>query len=330
MIFSQIIGQAQAIELLKSAIASQKIAPAYLFSGPEGVGRYLTALEFTTLLLRREENFSVVRQKVQHGNHPDLLIIEPTYLHQGKLLPEAEAEAEGLKRKSLPQIRVEQVREVTRFLSRPPLEADRAVIIINSAHTMAESAANALLKTLEEPGSATLILIALSADSLLPTLVSRCHRIPFSRLGSAELKQVLTNIGKSEIIEKEAVFAMAQGSPGAAIKATENLESIPSPLLKQLENLIHSSEKSFLTNLEQGFSLAEEITKTLDFQTQVWLIDYLQQEYWESCLNGEFSSKIEQGLQQLETSRQLLLNYVQPRLVWEVTLWEILKSKGIC
>lgn len=326
MTFSQIIGQRQAIELLTSVITSQQIAPAYLFSGPEGVGKYLTALEFTTFLLTKEQNFASVRHKVQSGNHPDLLVIEPTYLHQGKLLTAAEAEAEGLKRKSLPQIRVEQIREVTRFLSRPPLEAYRAVVIIEAAQTMAESAANALLKTLEEPGSATLILIAPSADSLLPTLVSRCHRIPFSRLASAELKQVLAQIGKSEMIEEETVCQIAQGSPGEAIRATEHLQGIPSELLQQLETLINHQENSFLSNLELAFSLAAEITKTLDFQTQVWLIDYLQQWYWKSRSRLEFSLNFEQALKQLETSRQLLLKYVQPRLVWEVTLLEILKS----
>ncbi len=75
---------------------------------------------------------------------------------------------------------IEQIREITNFLSRPPLESSRSVVVIEQADTMTESAANALLKTLEEPGKATLILIAPSPSSLLPTLVSRCQHIPLS------------------------------------------------------------------------------------------------------------------------------------------------------
>lgn len=90
-----------------------------------------------------------------------MLWIAPTYSHQGKLLSAAEATAAGVKRKAPPQIRIEQIREISQFLSRPPLLGDRAVIVIEQAQTMVEGAANALLKTLEEPGKATIIPIAL-------------------------------------------------------------------------------------------------------------------------------------------------------------------------
>ena len=324
--FSQLIGQEQAVELLTSAVKTQHIAPAYLFSGPPGVGRYLGAIAFSILLLQGEQNPSLIRQKVETQNHPDLLTIEPTYLHQGKRYTEAEAEEAGLKRKASPQIRVEQIREITQFLSRPPLEAPRAVVIIQAAHTMAEAAANALLKTLEEPGRATLILIAPSPDALLPTLVSRCQRIPFSRLATAELKQVLAQTEHSDIIEQETLCAIAQGSPGEAIIANQHLKNIPSNLLEKLENLIKFEEQSFLENVSLSLNLAKEITSNLEFSTQLWLIDYLQQLYWEKALSHQVAIEIKIKLENLETARKLLNNYVQPRLVWEVTLLEITKT----
>lgn len=326
--FSQIIGQDQAIELLKSAISNQRLASAYLFSGPEGVGRYLTALEFTTLMLFGKQNTSVVHHKVVHQNHPDLLIVEPTYLHQGKLLTEAQAQAEGLKRKAQPQIRVEQVREIARFLARPPLEASRAVVIIRSAQTMAEAAANALLKTLEEPGKATIILIAPSAESLLPTLVSRCQRIPFFRLATHQMKEVLRQTGYEDILEEETIIAIAQGSPGEAMQARYYFQNISSSLLQQLEMLIDNQTESPLDNIERGLSLAKEISNTLDFSTQIWLLNYLEQFYWQKQLQHEISPKILSGLKQLEASRQNILRYVQPRLVWEVTLLQIIQTSA--
>ncbi len=324
MTFSHLIGQEQAVELLTSAIQQQRIAPAYLFSGPEGVGRHLATLEFSTLILSGKQAESLVRRKVQQHNHPDLLEVEPTYLHQGKRLTEAQAEAEGLKRKSAPQIRVEQIREIAHFLSRPPLEATRAVVIIRGAQLMAEAAANALLKTLEEPGKATIILIAPSADALLPTLVSRCQRIPFSRLATGELKQVLRQTDHPEIAEQDTILAIAQGSPGEALTATNSLNDIPASLLEQLETLFNTQDKSYLEKIELALTLAQAINQTLDFNTQLWLVNYLQQSYWNHALATPTPLSTHRGLEQLEASRKLLLNYVQPRLVWEVTFLKML------
>jgi len=324
--FSKLIGQQQAVELLTKAVSSNRIAPAYLFSGPVGVGRFLAAIEFSILLLAKEHNSTLVRHKVESQNHPDFLQVEPTYLYQGKRFTEAQAQAEGLKRKAQPLIRVEQIREITAFLSRPPLEASRAVVIIQAAHTMAEAAANALLKTLEEPGRATIILIAPTSDSLLPTLVSRCQRIPFSRLAEAELKQVLAQTDHSGIIEQETILAIAQGSPGEAIAAAEYLDNIPSSLLQELENLVRGDSTSSLESLELAFNLAKKISNTLEVSTQNWLVNYLEQCYWKQHLNGQFPLEINVALQQLETARHMLLNYVQPRLVWEVTFLQLLKT----
>lgn len=323
--FSKLIGQQQAVELLTRAVSKHRIAPAYLFSGPAGVGRFLAAIEFSVLVFGQEQDSTLVRHKIETGNHPDLLQVEPTYLYQGKRFTETQAQAEGLKRKAQPLIRVEQIREITAFLSRPPLEASRAIVIIQAAHTMAEAAANALLKTLEEPGRATIILIAPSPDALLPTLVSRCQRIPFSRLAQAELKQVLAQTDHHEIIDQETILAIAQGSPGEAIATVEYLEQIPSHLLQQLETLVNHSNSSLKT-IELAFNLAQEISNTLAFSTQIWLVNYLQQCYWKQYLHGDFSLNIKTALKQLETSRQLLLKYIQPRLVWEVTFLTILKS----
>ncbi len=323
--FSKLIGQPQAVELLSNAVNRNRIAPAYLFSGPEGVGRYLAAIEFSVLLLAADHQTSQLRHKVETHNHPDLLKVEPTYLHQGNLLTEAEAEAEGLQRKAPPQIRVEQVRDISNFLSSPPLEAPRAVIIIEAAHTMAEAAGNALLKTLEEPGQAVIILIAPSPSALLPTLVSRCQRIPFYRLAEADLKQVLVQTDHSDIIQQETALAIAQGSPGQAITANQHLQTIPSHLLEQLEKMTNDQEQSLIKNVEIALNLAKEITNTLDFSEQIWLVNYLQQCYWQSHLHGKLGDILPK-LKQLETARQQLINYVQPRLVWETTFLQNCQS----
>lgn len=222
-----------------------------------------------------------------------------------------EAAEKGLTRKTPPQIRLEQIREITQFLGRSTLEASRKVVVLEQAETMAESAANGLLKTLEEPGQATLILIAPSTESLLPTLVSRCQRIPFYRLAWEQMENVLRQTGHQEILKETSVLAIAQGSPGEAIAFFKQLQAIPADLLKKLTNPPKTARKAL--------ELAKEIDKTLDAETQLWLVDYLQHSYWQS-----FSSP--SIIQQLEQARKYLLGYAQPRLIWEVTLLELSQS----
>ncbi|MGK7876690.1 MAG: DNA polymerase III subunit delta' [Xenococcaceae cyanobacterium] len=306
--FAQLIGQNQAVELLGQAVAHNRIAPAYLFAGPPGVGRCLAAKCFSELLICAGipvEQRPRIQKRLLAGNHPDLFWVEPTYLHQGKRLSASEAAAAGLKRKAPPQIRIEQIREITQFLGRPPLEASRSVVVIEDAQRMAEAAANALLKTLEEPGRATLILIAPGTDSLLPTLVSRCQRIPFYRLASEDMKRVLRERGYEEILEHPALLAIAQGSPGEAIASLAQRQAIPEDLLGKLTQPP--------TSPRNALGLAKEIDKKLDTEAQLWLVDYLQYCYWHSWRQKSI-------IEQLEKARQFLLSYAQPRLVWECTL----------
>lgn len=306
-----IVGQKQAIALLEGAMTANRIAPAYLFVGSPGVGRALVARWFIERLFCQDippQKQPLVQKRLQQGNHPDLLWVEPTYLHNGIRLSAKEAAEKGLKRKTPPQIRLEQIREISQFLGRSPLEASRQIVVLEQTETMAESAANGLLKTLEEPGNATLILIAPSPDALLPTLVSRCQRIPFSRLAQEDMAQVLQQTGYQQILQEPSVLAIAQGSPGEAIAAFEQLQAIPPELLAKLNQLPNSSR--------MALELAKEIDKTLDPQAQLWLVDYLQHQYWQHQPHTRI-------IHQLEQARTYLLGYAQPRLVWEVTFLEL-------
>ncbi|MBD2019582.1 AAA family ATPase [Leptolyngbya sp. FACHB-36] len=308
--FAPLIGQPQAVELLTQAIARNRIAPAYLLAGPMGVGRSLAAQCFVEALFAVYA--ATPQNRIRQRNHPDLLWVEPTYLHQGKRLTAAEAVAAGIKRKTA-LIRLEQVREISRFLSRAPLEAPRSVVVIEHAETMAEPVANALLKTLEEPGQATLILIAPSVDSLLPTLISRCQRIPFCRLSPEAMAQVLSQSGHSEVLQHADVLQLAQGSPGAAIAHWQQLQEIP-PVLLQTATQRPRSYREALT-------LARQIDKTVAPENQLWLIDYLQQIHWQQCVEVDRGAEVDRlPLTLLEQAKEHLMRNVQPRLVWEVTL----------
>ncbi|MBD1918716.1 DNA polymerase III subunit delta' [Phormidium sp. FACHB-322] len=311
------MGQDTAVALLRRAVEQRRVAPAYLFAGPHGIGRRLAAEHFAEILFTPQSGAppAALGRRIAQRNHPDLLWVEPTYLHQGKLITASQAAEEGLARKSPPQTRLEQVRQIAQFLSRPPLEAPRAVVVIEAAETMAEGAANGLLKTLEEPGQATIILLAPGPQSLLPTLVSRCQTIAFQRLNTADMATVLQRAGRPEVLEQPQILAMAQGSPGGAIAAYQQLQTIPADLLTAL----HQPPRSLRAALEQG----RQVAKTLDTESQLWLLDYLLNWYWQS-----YPAESLQWLPKLEAAKGYLRRFVQPRLVWEVMLMALVESQG--
>ncbi len=317
--FTPLMGQPQAIELLTQSVQKNRIAPAYLFAGSAGVGRSLAAMCWIEFLFCRlgekPLNAQQAKHRIQTRNHPDLLWVEPTYLSQGKRLTRTEAEEAGVQRKSPPLIRLDQIREIREFLSRSPLEAERLIVVLEQAETMPEAAANGLLKTLEEPGQATLILIAPGVDSLLPTLVSRCAKIPFYRLPPETMSQILEQQGYSEILSYPEIMAMAQGSPGEAIAAWQKLQTIPPELLQKV--------KQKPQTLLAALSLAKEIHQTLETEIQLWLVDYLQHFYWQQQQqSGIFQPHF---IQNLEKTRKHLLGFVQPRLVWECTFMSLIE-----
>ncbi|MGB7249939.1 MAG: DNA polymerase III subunit delta' [Phormidesmis sp.] len=308
--FSALVGQRQAIALLQRAVTLQRIAPGYLFVGPAGIGKSLAAIGFAELLLRADGDphlptDPVLARRIRDRNHPDLLWVEPTYLHNGRLLTPDQAAEAGLKRKSPPRIRVPQIREIARFLSRSALESQQAVVVIEQGDRMAEVAANALLKTLEEPGNASIILMAPDQQTLLPTLISRCQMVPFRRLDGEQMTEVLTQSGHAEILQSAEVMAIAQGSPGRAIESWQLLQALPPELLSQLA--------SPPQRLRDALEIARDIAQALDTEAQLWLLDYLQHRYWQQGGNSDHLANLEQA-------RRYLLSYVQPRLVWEITL----------
>lgn len=311
-LFRGLVGQAQAVALLQAALDQQRLAPAYLLAGPEGVGRRLAARRFLEGVIAGPEGHPAVRRRLEEGNHPDLLWVEPTYQHQGQLVPASQAEAQGVNRRALPQLRLEQVREVSRFLARRPLESPRGLVVLEAAESMAEGAANALLKTLEEPGDGLLLLISAAPGQLLTTIRSRCQWIPFQRLDSAALAQVLAAVspaasdaGGAAGPDTPELLELAAGSPGALLHHRRQWQALPAGLADRLAAL----EQDPLALL----ALARDLSEALDVEQQLWLLDWWQLVLWRQLRRPE-------PLRRLESLRRQLRSYVQPRLAWEVCL----------
>lgn len=293
--FSALVGQSIASYLLNGAIFADRVAPAYLFAGVDGIGKTLAAKIFSTQLLDTNNI----------NSHPDIIWVEPTYLHQGSLVNSSELALAEVKRKYPPQIRIEQIRELTQFLNCSPLAAPSKVAIIKNADRMATAAANALLKTLEEPINGTIILISSQPQQLLPTITSRTHVIPFHRLNSTQMLAVLEKLERQEILSDPTVLSLAAGSPGQAIAHNEQLQSIGHDLLAQLS----SPPTDALTAMQ----VAKQIDAQLEYHQQLWLLDYLQHSWWHRYHDVGLAEKV-------ESAKSSLNKMAADRLVWEILL----------
>ncbi|MCX5892890.1 MAG: DNA polymerase III subunit delta' [Deltaproteobacteria bacterium] len=210
MFFRDILGQDRVISHLRTARQKGRLSHAYLFLGPEGVGRASTAQALAAALnclTPREDGDAcgvcASCRRLAAGTHPDFLIISPT--------------SEALK-KLQPQIKIEQIREFCRLTSYAPYGDGWRVALIKPAEAMNEAAANALLKTLEEPPERHLLaLIARAEADLLPTIVSRCHKLAFTPLPAALVARELE--GRRGLAPSQAhlLAALSGGSLGRAL-----------------------------------------------------------------------------------------------------------------
>tara|TARA_Y100001968_G_scaffold164515_1_gene150573 strand:- start:771 stop:1730 length:960 start_codon:yes stop_codon:yes gene_type:complete len=313
-VFKNIYGQDLAIEILESAISKEHLSSAYLFSGPEGVGRRKTAKVFIETILDKNFDNENTKRRIETNNHPDLLWIEPSYLVQGKSISQSQARIENISMKSPPQIRHNQIKEIIIFLGKKPLESKRKIVIIEDLEKINESASNALLKTLEEPNTGLFILIAQSPEKLLSTIRSRCQIVPFIRLNDNQVKKIIHPINVSQNMNNisseqlQVLMDFSYGSPGKYQINLQYWSALSIPLKQKIEVK--------LTNPIELLELAKLITDELNLEQQIWLISYLQNKIWRK-------EKSSYRVKKLEELRKQILSFVQPRLAWEVCLLEM-------
>ncbi|MBP1728441.1 MAG: polymerase delta prime subunit [Deltaproteobacteria bacterium] len=198
MSFAEIAGHKKNIAVIERILGSARVAHAYLFSGPEGVGKQKTALAFIQHLFCAEGrgcgSCSSCR-KIASGNHPDI----HTVLPDGQF------------------IKIDQVRALQKELSYRPYEAVRKACIIDGAERLNQSSGNALLKTLEEPpGNAIMILLTAAVENVLPTIRSRCQQLAFAGVPADDIEALLLARGVDADNARVAA-ALADGSVARAI-----------------------------------------------------------------------------------------------------------------
>lgn len=182
--FSDVVGQKQVTEILQKAICLDKIAHAYLFSGPRGTGKTSMAKIFARAINCEHE---------QNGNPCNTCSI-CTQIIEGDSLDVVEIDAAS--NRSIEDIRT--LRETIKFL---PAEGRKKIYIIDEVHMLTIEAFNALLKTLEEPPSHVIFILATTEPERIPiTILSRCQRYEFHRISSDDIMSRLLYIAKEENI----------------------------------------------------------------------------------------------------------------------------------
>jgi len=196
-----IIGHEAVLNVLNRAVASGRLAHAYLFVGAEGAGKVTVARRFASMLL------GVTAPET----HPDFTFVE--------------RERDAKTGKPHAGILLDQVQALTARLSLAPMMGGWRVAILDGAQLLNKESANALLKTLEEPHEKTMLLLtATSAEEVMATIRSRCQMLRFNRVATADIASALRDRGAEHDLA-ELCARLADGRPGAAVSFAEKRSS---------------------------------------------------------------------------------------------------------
>ena len=240
--WSAVAGHEETKERLQTLLREGRVPHALLFSGPRGIGKRMLAVATAAALLCKSPKDGLACgvcescRALAAGTHPDFYAV----------LPEKAGKAAR-------SIKIEQIRELRAEAARRPRLSARRTVLLDDVETMNDAAANALLKTLEEPpGDTVFFLVTGARQALLPTIVSRCTGVRFAPLNDEAMAQVLTEHGVSEELLKP-LIALAEGSAGRALRLfEEDALSLREDAMTTLEHLPQMTP-------EDVFSLGEQL-----------------------------------------------------------------------
>lgn len=263
MPFAEITGHEQPISLLQATLRNERLAHAYLFYGEPRIGKWTTAVRLAQALNCEQSSQTETQDscgrcrsclQIAGRTHPDYFVIAPD--------PKA----------TTPQIKIEQVREIEQQFVYRPLAGERKICLIDDADRLTIGAANALLKTLEEPPGHSLFILITSRLHALPiTIRSRCQTLRFTTPARTQVEAAL--ILKREIPPADARFlaVFADGRIGEALTASE-----PDVRRRQQECLTLVKPES-LKSSATILSAAESLAKTdRGEETLAWLARWIR------------------------------------------------------
>ena len=209
-----LIGHDWAVASLRRAVIEGSVSHAYLFTGPPGVGKTTLSSKLAAALLCAREDVTErpcgacrACRLIASGNHPDLHIVE--------------SERVGA------NLKIEQIRDLAHSLTMTPVEGRRQIAILKRFEEATSSAANALLKTLEEPASGVVIaVLAREPDLLLSTIVSRCQHLPLRPLPVRQVESALAERWNAASEQAELLSHLSRGRLGWAVRMLQDEEAM--------------------------------------------------------------------------------------------------------
>lgn len=224
-----VVGQQWAVGLLQDAMRSERLHHAWIFHGPTGVGKFTTAVAFAAVVLDPTSEAGLdgsiapdpqsrTQQLLKAGTHPDLHIVVKEL---ARFSDDSTVRNQKLRNIPVEVIRNHLIEPATRTGAITSQARASAVFIVDEADVMNDAGMNAVLKTLEEPPPGMVIILVTSNESdLLPTIRSRCQRVPFAQLSDKDLK-TWANRAKIEMPpeQRDFLLAFADGSPGNLLES---------------------------------------------------------------------------------------------------------------
>lgn len=318
-----ILGQDRALRLLTRARRGGRLAHAYLFTGPEGVGKATLAREMATALLcqKAEPERAGCGEcpsclQMAAGSHPDFLLVEP--------------EGQG--------IRIDSIRRMQQDLGFSPLAGPLRVVLLKDVQTMRREAANSLLKILEEPPPGNLLVLTADDEGLLlPTIRSRCQTIALQALPEALCATVIGRHAQELGQDDRLVLAgLSGGSPGMALRMEK--DGIL-PLYHELTQAL-AAERPLAERIQTALLLAARLNEHRDMATLVFhLLRRMFKDALEADLCGPTAARsgiappgrerwnarqLSATLEHIDRAEQALARNCNPTLVFEVLLLQLL------
>ncbi len=267
MSFSDVISQHRAKNILIRALENHRVAHAYLFNGPMGVGKEALALEMTKALFCQSDGEKPCDdcsscKRIASFQHPDVIFIFPSSTkkveEEREILDSVATDPYNRERRwANPTIGIEKIRDIRHATTLKPLEGKR-VVIIAEADKMTIPAANALLKILEEPPDTMhLILTASHVSGMLPTILSRCQEIRLGPLPDNDIEWALI---ERKQLEPEHATLMSRVSQGSYSRALDWLDEQFSDLREQALDYLRVS----LRNPQSQIELVENLVRQRD------------------------------------------------------------------